>query len=440
MGAIASHLWQSTLVVAVAAALTWFLRNNSASVRFWIWFAASAKFLVPFAAISAVASGLPWPEPAALGNAAVGAVSRVFEASAVPTISPISFSAIVVLWLAGTAVVTARWLGEWNRAVAIAREAEPMNDGPVFDSLRRLERELGIRRPLAIVCSSDDVEPGIVGIRTPILVWPQHLSAGLRHDQIEPLLAHELAHVVRRDNLFASAHMLATAAFWFHPVVWWIGTRLIEERERACDEQVLALGQSPATYAAGILKTCELCIASPLANVPGVTGGHLKKRIERIVEKRVGEPLDFIGRTAVALVVLVAIALPVTAGAWAQQKPAPIDHRGADAERSEPSLDMPKLSREAEPQYRVRAVSDDMDDQVRMECVVKTDQKPSDFRMECVVRTDGEPSDIRIVQSVNPHLDRAPIDAVRQSDLGPGKRRNTPVPVMMTVGIAFTLK
>jgi hypothetical protein len=60
--------------------------------------------------------------------------------------------------------------------------------------------------------------------------------------------------------------------------------------------------------------------------------------------------------------------------------------------------------------------------------------------MECVVRTDGEPSDIRIVQSVNPHLDRAPIDAVRQSDLGPGKRRNTPVPVMMTVGIAFTLK
>jgi hypothetical protein len=53
---------------------------------------------------------------------------------------------------------------------------------------------------------------------------------------MEAMLAHELCHVRRRDNLVAAMHMMVEAVFWFHPLVWWIGVRLMEERERACDE------------------------------------------------------------------------------------------------------------------------------------------------------------------------------------------------------------
>jgi bla regulator protein blaR1 len=45
--------------------------------------------------------------------------------------------------------------------------------------------------------------------------------------------------------------------FWFHPLVWWIGARLMDERERACDEVVVELGNEPQTYAEGVLKVCQ---------------------------------------------------------------------------------------------------------------------------------------------------------------------------------------
>ena len=69
-------------------------------------------------------------------------------------------------------------------------------------------------------------------------------------------MAHEVCHVRRRDNLTAALHMLVEAAFWFHPLVWWLGARLVAERERACDEAVLRLGRRPEAYAEGILKVC----------------------------------------------------------------------------------------------------------------------------------------------------------------------------------------
>ena len=54
-------------------------------------------------------------------------------------------------------------------------------------------------------------------------------------------MAHEVMHVRRRDNLRAALHMFVEAAFWFHPIAWWLGRRLVEERERACDEAVLGM-------------------------------------------------------------------------------------------------------------------------------------------------------------------------------------------------------
>jgi beta-lactamase regulating signal transducer with metallopeptidase domain len=71
--------------------------------------------------------------------------------------------------------------------------------------------------------------------------------------------------------------------FWFYPPVWWIRTRLIEERERACDEAVLQTGSAANVYAESILNVCKFYIESPLACVSGVTGSDLNKRITRIL-------------------------------------------------------------------------------------------------------------------------------------------------------------
>src|SRR5262249_36761982 len=87
-------------------------------------------------------------------------------------------------------------------------------------------------------------------------------------------------------NMVAAFHMFVETVFWFHPVVWWIGTRLLEERERACDEGVLSTGSEPRLYAEAVLSVCKLCVETPLECVSGIAGGNLKGRIEAIMPKQ----------------------------------------------------------------------------------------------------------------------------------------------------------
>src|SRR5690606_12845832 len=88
--------------------------------------------------------------------------------------------------------------------------------------------------------------------------------------QLRAVLEHEICHVRRRDNLTAAVHMLVESLFWFHPLVWWIGARLLDEREQACDEAVIAAGIDRDAYGEGILEVCRYCIESPLPCAAGV--------------------------------------------------------------------------------------------------------------------------------------------------------------------------
>jgi bla regulator protein BlaR1 len=71
---------------------------------------------------------------------------------------------------------------------------------------------------------------------------------------MEAILRHEMLHVFRRDNLAMAMHMLVETVFWFHPMVWRMECRLIEERERACDEAVIEAGTDAEVYADSILQ------------------------------------------------------------------------------------------------------------------------------------------------------------------------------------------
>src|SRR5262249_42253540 len=125
-----------------------------------------------------------------------------------------------------------------------------------------------------------------------------------------------LCHVRRRDNLTAAIHMMVESIFWFHPLVWWIGARLVEERELACDEEVVRLGVEPNVYAEGILGVCKFYLQSPLACAAGVPGGDLKKRIEAIVANRMAPRLTAARKMLLAAAGMAAIGAPVLIGLW----------------------------------------------------------------------------------------------------------------------------
>jgi bla regulator protein BlaR1 len=324
-GLIANHLWQSTVFLTIVALLTFALRKNRAQVRYWLWLAASLKFLVPFAALVALGRQFPLRSSAIQADSQVtlifDAVSQPFSqsvlgaaAAASPTVTaPTLWSALpavlFAIWFIGCATLLTTWLARWRRIAVAVRKATVVESGRELEILRRLDAA-----SLTLLASDVSLEPGVFGILRPVLLWPGGISARLSDEQIEAIFAHELAHVRRRDNLAAAMHMLVQAVFWFHPLVWWVGARLIDERERACDEEVIRSGRHPQVYAESILKTCQFSVESPLLCVAGVTGSDLKRRIEAIMTAPLSRKLSPARKFLLATAGFAAIAAPIGFG------------------------------------------------------------------------------------------------------------------------------
>jgi len=320
IAALTNHLWQSTLFGAMAGLLTLILRRNHAAARYWIWLAASVKFLLPFALLVSLGGHWGWHKAPVRPTLALAieqfsqpftpvpgaAIARVATLPE-PDRGRLIAIAILMAWAAGCAVVLFVWWMRWRRVAEIVRAAAPLREGREVDALRRLGE-------IQILFSAAAIEPGIFGILRPVLLWPAGISERLTDAQMDAILAHEIGHVRRRDNLTAAIHMLVEAVFWFHPLVWWIGARLVEERETACDQDVLRFEREPEVYAEGILKVCEYCLEAPLLCVSGVSGSDLKKRIQGIMAHRVDHDLGPARKLLLAVAGFAAIAVPIGIG------------------------------------------------------------------------------------------------------------------------------
>jgi bla regulator protein blaR1 len=307
---LANHLWQSTLFAGLAGLLTLAFRKNRAQIRYGLWLAASVKFLIPFSILVTWGSQFGRHTVAAGRSAGIPYVieeiGRPFAAAAPPTVAPtaqLSLASLVepilfAAWAIGFAILVSSWSRRWRQIRAALRVALP------------LHLPVGVR----VVSSPAFFEPGVFGIWRPVLLLPEGIAGQLTPGQFQAILRHELCHIRRRDNLATSIHMLVEALFWFHPLVWWLGARLVEDRERACDEEVLRMGCEPEAYAEGILKICELYLESPLPCVAGVTGANLKKRIEAIMENRTVPRLSFVKKVTLALAGIAAFAGPILIG------------------------------------------------------------------------------------------------------------------------------
>jgi RND family efflux transporter MFP subunit len=307
---LANHLWQSTLFGAAAWLLTLALAKNRAAIRYWIWLAASVKFLIPFSWLIDAGSHLAWRANPAIRQPVISAVmdemSRPFALAApaaalAPAAQPPGNMAEILLlgvWLCGFAIGVIYWLRGLLRIRATRRAAAPLD----------------LNLPIPVMSSSARLEPGVFGIRRPVLLLPEGITERLAPEQLEAVIAHELCHVRRRDNLTGTIHLFVEAVFWFHPLLWWIRTRLVKERERACDEEVLRLGSEPHVYAEAILNVCKLYLECPLLCVSGVAGSNLKKRIQTILSGRMAGELSLAKRVALATAAIAALALPVVIG------------------------------------------------------------------------------------------------------------------------------
>jgi uncharacterized protein (TIGR03435 family) len=339
---LANHLWQSTLFAAIAGLLTLLLKKNHAQARYWIWLAASLKFLVPFSLLIELGRHAAWSKTSTARSGfsyVVEEISQPFageSASHAAASSSLLASAIHLLpilallaWIGGCTAVLLFWWIRWRRMTTALHAISPQQSGYELEMIRHLEHRLDMTKRIQLIISEQTLEPGIVGVFRPALLLPKGISEQLSDEQLKAIMMHELNHVRRHDNLTAAFHMVVEALFWFYPLVWWIGARLLDERERACDEEVLHLGIQPQTYAESILKVCEFYLGSPLVCIAGVTGSNLKKRIEEIMIHRITHKLELGKKLLLATVAVSALAVPVVIGLMhptvghAQEKSAP---------------------------------------------------------------------------------------------------------------------
>jgi bla regulator protein BlaR1 len=151
---LGNHLWQSTVFAICAGLLTLILRKNHARARYWLWLAASIKFLVPFSLLVALGSQIPWSRGSATTNTgwffAIEPVSQPFTPPAIPlrTASPATAfpnfihllpALLIAAWLCGFVVVLAVWYARWRRISAAIRESALLREGREVEALRRLQ-------------------------------------------------------------------------------------------------------------------------------------------------------------------------------------------------------------------------------------------------------------------------------------------------------------
>jgi bla regulator protein BlaR1 len=308
LSALGNHLWQSTLFAEVVWLLTLALRNDSARLRHGLWLAASLKFLIPLSLLITLGGQIHWRKaPVATELNVLVVMDQVSEPFTAPAVAlPASPPArshlpaiVFVVWACGFIGITASWWFRWRRLRTAARAASPLH----------------LELPIQARSSPLLMEPGVFGVFRPILLLPEGIADRLPPAQLQAVIAHELCHVRHRDNLIAAIHMFVETVFWFHPLIWWIGKRMVEERERACDEEVLSMTGEPKAYAEGILNVCKLYVESPLECVAGVTGGsNLKRRIEAIMSNRIVLQLSIGKKFALTVAGIAALAVPIAIG------------------------------------------------------------------------------------------------------------------------------
>jgi len=150
-----------------------------------------------------------------------------------------------------------------------------------------------------------------------VLVLPVEMPRQLSSAETEAVLAHELVHVARWDNLWSNLQMILCSIFWFYPVIWLLDRRLTAERERFCDERVITALRDSQAYVSGLIKMTTIGLGFRVAGVSPMAGSNLKRRIDDMKNMK-GKALlparILLSSIAVLTVLLYFVAAPLPKG------------------------------------------------------------------------------------------------------------------------------
>ena len=385
---------KSLALLAFAWIVTRTAPRISAAQRYFAWMLALiAGVLLPL-----IPPILPrWEAPVVLRLTALPAAGAV---------KPAALDWLPVIWAAGCVVVLIRFLAATVWSWRMARRTTPFRGVP-----GRVRES----RHVSVPFTRGVLRPSII-IPTGARQWP----AG----RLRAVLAHERAHIARRDCLTFLVARVACAIYWFNPLVWWAARQMLAERERACDDRVLAAGVRPIEFAHDLLEVARDAGRIGWAAAAAAHPSQLEGRLRSILNPQLCRGTLTAASAVLITIAVCAVAIPIAAlsspaaAAVISDRPAGKVYRVAD------DVSRPAVVRKVEPEYTPEAKAAGLEGMVMA---------------SVVIGSDGKAHDVRIEQHLGLGLDEKACEAIAQWRFRPAMRRGRPVNVRATIEINFRL-
>jgi beta-lactamase regulating signal transducer with metallopeptidase domain len=318
-------LWQGAAIALLLALALSLLAHANASLRYlaavaallacalapvttWIVLAPDnstvtskepAARAIAFAEVSAASAmeSLPGGAPSPSANAEAPQPDQLRQ------LADHALPGVVASWFSGVTVLALRLALAWTFLQRLRLSGRAIADDALQERVAWLLRRMRLSTPVRVLESALVGVPVLIGWLRPVILLPATIFTSLTPDQLEAILAHELAHVRRHDYLVNLLQTLLETVLFYHPVVWWISRRIREERENCCDDIALKITQDRILYATALAQLEEVRAASfALA----ATDGPLLRRIQRLAgiseRRRLWLPLAALALVALVLV------------------------------------------------------------------------------------------------------------------------------------------
>ncbi|MBK8700897.1 MAG: M56 family metallopeptidase [Saprospiraceae bacterium] len=270
--------WQIMVIVLIAAIAQAGLQNQSATARYRILLAAMAMIL-----LASLSTFIYYFNSSAgvMVNAGVNEISGISSLNALDdlankgetmgtwTIQRVSIYVnehiyfIVLVWLVGMVLALLRLIGNVGYVFYLRNNMNFPVESYWENTMSVIAKKLHIHKTIDIVESALVRTPIVIGHLKPMILFPLGAINRLNPDEVEAILAHELAHISRNDYLLNIFINLVESLYYFHPALWWLSSQIRLEREHCCDDLAIGFTGSPIKYAKSLVAVQEMAMYSP---------------------------------------------------------------------------------------------------------------------------------------------------------------------------------
>jgi beta-lactamase regulating signal transducer with metallopeptidase domain len=291
-------VWQGTAIALVLGLALSLIGRRAARLRYALACATlltlavapvvTAALLVRSGPSAVQAAPTAWmPVPAAQADRVTETISRYSSTPAERVRASLDLRAalpwLVTVWAAGVICCATRLVGGCFAVRRLVRLAEVAPNAPWTSIVRKVSGRLALGRTVRVLqCARIEV-PMVIGTVRPLLLVPACGLSGLPPDQIEAIIAHELAHIRRHDYLVNLLQSVVETLLFYHPAVWWVSHVIRMEREHCCDDLAVSACGDAMLYAQA-LTTVETLRGGVSGLAMAVSGGSLLARIRRLLD------------------------------------------------------------------------------------------------------------------------------------------------------------